>query len=178
TDDEPLGQPVERPRSAGNGNDWSNHQNLRLTCLPARFAALKVDIERVEHACHFGKQLVVVLNARAGTGQHGLETSRLGGGFAADVETVNHFADAQQRCIFLQAEGMQQNLETHLVVDVGEGGAVEIEAEGVLRYAPDVGKPNEGRVFVDESLNEPGARDAVDPGTAPRCPAPPLVIAA
>ena len=69
----------------------------------------------------------------ARAGHHRLEAARLGNRLAADVEGMDDRRRAGERGIVVEAEARHQGLEGHALADVGEGRAVEVEAERALR---------------------------------------------
>src|SRR6185437_3531272 len=77
-----------------------------------------------------------------------------------------------------EAEGRQERLEGDALADMREGRAVEVEAERPLRAVGRLGQPAKARLRVDEAAEQPGARDAVHPGAAPRGPVRPWYCAA
>src|SRR5207253_4066358 len=82
---------------------------------------------------------------------------------AAHVEKVHRGADGCERGVLLQPEARGEHLEGHAVLHVSEFGSVEVEPDGVLRTFAWPCDPDEPGVAIDESLDEPRAREAVDP---------------
>src|SRR5439155_23147483 len=72
-------------------------------------------------------------------------------------------ADRGERRVLVEAEARKQDLEGDAVLHVREFGAVIVEAHGVLRALARPVNPGEARFAVDESLDQPRARQAVDP---------------
>src|SRR5438132_2394219 len=120
-------------------------------------------IEVVENAHRLGEQGVVAARLLLDPAQHGLETSGVGHRYAADVEKVHRGADRCERGVLVQPEARGEHLEGHAVLHVRELRAVEVEADGVLRTFAWPRDPDEPGVAIDESLDEPRAREAVDP---------------
>src|SRR5687767_3234210 len=86
-------------------------------------------------------------------------------------------ADLRERRIAFQAEALQQHLVGHAILDMRELGAVEIEADGALRALARAPEPGEFRLAVDEALDQPSARQAVDPEVGACGPDAPAVAA-
>ena len=83
--------------------------------------------------------------------EHGFQPSRFGHGNAADVEVMHGPGDALQLRISVQAEARGHHLEGHACADVGEAGAVVVEADGAARRLPGIAQPGELGLGVDEA---------------------------
>src|SRR6267143_1065192 len=59
-----------------------------------------------------------------------------------------------------------QHFESHAVTRVREFGPLKIEANGISRTVPRALDPGELGLAVDEALDQPGAREPVDPRVA------------
>src|SRR6185503_12850176 len=79
-------------------------------------------------------------------------------------------ADLGERRVAFQPEGRKQHLEGHAVLHMGELGAVEVEPDRLLRALARAGDPREAGLAIDEALDQPGAREPVDPGRFARGP--------
>jgi hypothetical protein len=133
-------------------------------------------VEAVENAARLGQEFVVVGRTRTQSGQHGLDARRLGHRHTADIEAVNDGSDARQRRIAFQAEAGRQHFEAHAAADMGERGAVEIETERRLRTFLRSVEPEEFRLAVNETPDQPGRGHAIDPEVPARRPGPPLKV--
>ena len=133
-------------------------------------------MERIQHAADVDQQRVVVRPALACAGQHGLEAAGLGCGRATHVERMHHGSQARETPIVLQAEARQQYLERHPLAHVRESRAVEIETQRIGRAVCCGVQPQEARVRVDKTLDQPGTRHAVHPEMAACGPDSPLVL--
>src|SRR6185503_1694986 len=79
-------------------------------------------------------------------------------------------ADRRQRGIVIEAEARQQHLERHQVADVGKIRAVEIESEGTFRTVARAIDPDEFRLAIEESPDQPRAGHAIHPEILARRP--------
>src|SRR2546425_737812 len=121
----------------------------------------------VENTHRLGEQGVVAARLFLDPAQHGLETSGVGHRYAADVEKVHRGADRCERGVLFEAEAREENLEGDAVLHVRELRAVEVEADRILRAFARTRDPGESRIAIDESLDQPRAREAVDPRRLP-----------
>ena len=129
-------------------------------------------VHGIEDAADLRQQRIVVGEALARAGEHGLEAARFGHEALADVQRTHHGAEPCQRRIAIQAECRGQHFEGDARADVRELGAVEVEADRVRRAVPGGVQPQEACVAVDEAADQPGAGDPVHPQPAPRGPGP------
>lgn len=81
-----------------------------------------------------------------------------------------HFPEALEPRIAGKNKTLQQHLERHGRTDVREGRAIEIEAKRVRRAIAHVVEPSKRRLRIDETADEPRARDAIDPQSPARRP--------
>src|SRR5437016_341375 len=86
-------------------------------------------------------------------------------------------AHGRERGVLLQIETGEQHLERHAVADVRELGAVEVEPDRSARTLARSLDPGELRLRVDEALDQPRARQPIDPWVLARRPDPLLVTA-
>src|SRR5262245_36152816 len=86
---------------------------------------------------------------------------------------MDHRADRRERRIRLEPEARQEHLERDAAAHVGEARAVEIEAHRPLRAIARRVDPLEAGLAIDETLDEPGAREAIDPEILARGPGAP-----
>src|SRR5215471_11700900 len=114
--------------------------------------------------------LIVAEGPRLDSPEHGFEALGVGHGNAADIEEVNCVADRGERRIPVEPEAAEKHFERDPVSDVGELGAVEIEAERALGTAARDVDPGEPCLLVDEAPDEPDAGQAVDPEVLARHP--------
>src|SRR5262245_10870847 len=84
-------------------------------------------------------------------------------------------ADRGEPRIVIEAEAREENLECHAVIDVRELRTVEIEAYGLPWTVARTIDPSELGLAIDESLDEPRAREAIHPQILARCPHPLLI---
>src|SRR5947208_3191046 len=123
-------------------------------------------IEKIEDPHCLGQQFIVGAGPFPRSSQNGLETPGVGHGDAPDVEKVDCSADRDERRIVIQPEAREQHLESHAVSRVREFGALKIEANGISRTVPRALDPGELGLAVDEALDQPSAREPVDPWAA------------
>src|SRR5882672_2120094 len=123
-------------------------------------------VEQIEDPHCLGQQLVVCAGRFPRSSQNGFETPGVSHGDAADVEKVDRSADRDERGIVIQAETREQHFESHPVARVREFGPVKIEANGFSRTVLRPLDPGELGLAVDEALDQPGAREPVDPRAA------------
>src|SRR5258708_31677184 len=124
----------------------------------------------IEYAARLCDRFVVVARLFAHAAKQRLEPLRVGHRNASRVEEMHCGADRCQGTIGLEAKARQQDLEGDAATHVGEFRAVEVEAHGPLRTIARRVDPCEARIGVDESLDEPGAREAIDPWRLARGP--------
>src|SRR5437868_14000628 len=127
------------------------------TSATARSSVARV--EEIQDAHRLGEKRVVAARLLLRALEHGFQGLGVGRRDTADVEEVDGGADFCERGVVLQAEGRQQHLEGHAVLDVSELRAVEVEADRLLRAFARARDPGEGRLAVDEALDQPGARE-------------------
>src|ERR1700730_10600215 len=72
-------------------------------------------------------------------------------------------AYARKSCIVLQPETCDEHFEGHLGVNMGELRPIEVEAQGLLRTVLDSLEPEKPGIRIDESADEPGRGDPIDP---------------
>src|SRR5262245_53215013 len=101
--------------------------------------------------------LIVAERPRLDSPEHGLEPLGIGHGNAADIEEMNRVADRGERRIPIESEAAEKHFERDPASDVGELGAVEIEAERTLGTAARDVDPGEPCLLVDEAPDEPDA---------------------
>ena len=83
---------------------------------------------------------------------------------------MNRSPDRRKRRVVIQAEARDEDLEGDAILDVGEFGTVEVEADRLLRALARPRNPYELRLAIDEPPDEPGAGKAINPGRRARCP--------
>jgi len=133
-------------------------------------------VEKIERTRQRVEQLVVAIALLARAGQQRLKAC----GFwrsqrARDVERAHHFPKAVEARIAGKSETLQKHFERNGRAHVGEGRAVEIEAKRVRRAIAHVVEPLKRRLRIDETADEPCARNAIDPQSPTRRPLPPLI---
>src|SRR5688572_24772898 len=79
-------------------------------------------------------------------------------------------ADRCEGRVAFQPEVRHEDLERHARADMRERGPVEIKAHGVPWAEARRINPGEARLLVDEPLDEPRAREPVDPQVLARRP--------
>ncbi|MNE71137.1 hypothetical protein D3C80_1669850 [compost metagenome] len=88
--------------------------------------------QAIENGAGGGQELIIIQDAFPQAGQNPLDARRLQRLNTAYVQVVHQGGDFPQgRCVQLEA-GLQ-GLEGDAVADVAEGGAIEIETEGIRR---------------------------------------------
>src|SRR4026209_1826383 len=79
-------------------------------------------------------------------------------------------ADVEESRIGVQPEASHQHFERDEALHMREIGTVVVEAQRLLRAFAGARNPDEFRLTVDETLDQPGAREAIDPGRLARRP--------
>src|SRR5688572_24525927 len=72
--------------------------------------------------------------------------------------------DRRERRIRVEPEARHQHLEGDAVLHMGELGAIVVEADRFLWALTGPRDPCKFRLAIDEALDEPGARQPVNPG--------------
>src|SRR5262249_55358569 len=127
-------------------------------------------VEMIEDLGGLQSGLIVAERPRLDSPEHGFEALGVGHGNATDIKEVNRVADRGERRMRVEPEAAEKHLERDPASDVGELGAVEIEAERTPETAARDVDPGEPRLLVDEAPDEPDACQAVDPEVLARHP--------
>src|SRR5262249_43078986 len=133
-------------------------------------------VEMIEDLGGLQSGLIVAERPRLDSPEHGFEALGVGHGNATDIKEVNRVADRGERRMRVEPEAAEKHLERDPASDVGELGAVEIEAERTPGTAARDIDPGEPRLLVDEAPDEPDACQAVDPEVLARHPHAPAVF--
>src|SRR3954463_11510245 len=127
-------------------------------------------VQQIEYPHGFGEERIVATRLLPSAFEHGLEHPGVGDRDAADVEKMPRCRNRAQGRIVVQAEARRQHLEGHAAFHVREVRTVVIEAERRLWALAWPRNPQESCLAIDEPLDEPRARQAVDPWRLARCP--------
>src|SRR6266581_2727175 len=115
---------------------------------------------------------------RAGTCHDGGESGRLGNWNSTHIQVMHEGSHARESRILLQSETCDEHFEGYLGVNMSELGAIEVEAQCLLRTVLDPLEPDKPGLWIDEPANEPGRGDAIDPQMLAGGPRPSTVILA